>query len=295
MSCEIILGRSFLPGLEAWLDPPQAPMTIADFEILISGAPIYKRLDTGEVWFRHPNGMPWFSASFKEGALPGTGYISFSLSYGHIQFIKVWLDAIELSLRLAKQINARVFDEFSGQEINQENADCLLAPGGALVEEQKRVWLETAAKLEEHLLAPLEYPIGKNDAVADFFVFALELNSSVSTSFLAQSLCLLIEPGSFSEQGFAVQDKERKGIVSRVLRRQGGGFEIRPFYFMEPFAKVASATFGLALAIQKELGGSLYFNEKPLDKETGEQIQKESGALAVEFFLWWNKKLNTAS
>jgi hypothetical protein len=288
MSFEILLTRTLVPGIGRRLEEPGAqPLSLADFELIMNGAPLRRRLEDGTCWLWHPEGMAWLSASFHPGNDEVDGYVSFALSYAHNQFLKVWADAFELALRLARHIGARVFEDVSFKEITRENAGELLDPASTFVEGQARFWKETVTGLEERLQAPLEYPIGRYDAVNDYFIFFLDPKKKVDLPSLISGLNLSCAPDSIGTDRFALQDPGSGNLLARVLLRpDDGALQIRPFYWMEPFSTVAEVTLDLAYALQHALGGQLFLRDKPLSPEFRAEIVENIKGLGVEFFLY---------
>ncbi len=295
MSCEIILARTYLPGLDKLLDEDGdlEPLVKAEFEIIMKGAPVYKRQEDNSCWLEHPSGVAWLAAKFHEGKNeegerdPRRSYISFSISYAHNQFLKVWADACELALRLAAYLNARVFEDTEYLELTRENADELLAPESDLVRKQAAFWKSTISGLDSRMQAPLEIPIGSYDAVNDYFVFFLDPKQKTTMPELIKRLELNADPESIASDRFALMESGSDSLLSRVLLRPNDqALQIWPFYWLEPFSKVAKATFDLALLMQKELGGELFLKEKKLTEELAGEIESRIQGLGVEFFLW---------
>lgn len=291
MSFEIMLTRTFVPGIEKHLDPSAPPLTAGDFELIMDGAPLRKRLEDGTCWLWHPKNTAWLAASFKPGENAGEAYISFSVSYGHNQFLKIWADAFELALRLSRHLGTRVFEDCNYHEVSRENISELLAPESTFVREQAVFWKNTVSGLEERIQAPLEYPIDRYDAVNDYFIFFLEPKRQVDIPQMVSSLKLSCAPDSISNDRFALQDDSSGSVLSTVLlRANDGALQIRPFYWMEPFARVAAETLNLATTLQKELGGRLFLRDKPVDEALLAEIKENSKGLGVEFFLWLQAK-----
>lgn len=287
MAYEIFLTRTVVPGTEIRLDDAQQAITPSDFQLIMDNAPVRKRFHDGACWLWHPEDMAWLTASWQKGASEDSSYISLSISYGHQKFLKVWADAFALALRLGRALNARVFEDSKHLEITRENVQELLAPHAALVTEQAGFWKEAVTGMDRHMQAPLEYPVGPYDAVNDYFVFFLEPSNYIKMSELVKKLDLYIDPESLAEDAFAIQDRQTGSLLSRVfLRPNDRALQIWPFYWMEPFEKVAGATLDLAKQLQAELGGSLYLKEKPITQSLEGEIRAQIRGLGVEFFLW---------
>lgn len=286
------MTRTIIPGIERQLGDPNAQaLTQGDFELIMEGAPIRKRMDDGTCWLLHPSGTSWMSAAFKKGKRAGDGYISFAVSYSHIQFLKVWADAFELALRCARHLGARVFEDSRHQEINPGNAAQLLDPQGKFVSEQAKFWKETIAGLDSRMQAPLEFPVGDYDAVNDYMVFFLEPKKQFSLPDLTKRLGLSVDPESVAEDRFATQDEQTGSLLSRVLLRPNdGALQIWPFYWMEPFSNVGPETLRLADTLRSELGGRLYLREKPVTAEFKKALEENINGFGVEFFLWLSAK-----
>lgn len=289
MAFEIFLTRTIVPGIERRIsDDP--PLTRADFELVMDGAPIRKRLNDGSCWLWHPENMAWLTASWKEGKETNGGYISLAVSYGHNKFLKVWADAFALALRLARSLNARIFEDSKFIEISRDNIEELLAPHSPLVTEQAEFWKKTVAGMDAHMQAPLEFPVGPYDAVNDYFVFFLDPKKKINMVDLINKLNLYIDPDSLSEDRFAIQDRKTNNLLSRVLLRPNDqALQIWPFYWMEPFSRVAAETLAMAISLQQELGGSLFLKEKALTPALQEEVIEHINGLGVEFFLWLNE------
>jgi hypothetical protein len=286
MSFEIILTRTTVPGINKKLDDPEAqPLTAGDFELIMDGAPIRRRLEDGTCWLWHPDGMAWLAASFHPNN--GDGYITFAVSYAHNQFMKIWADAIDLGLRMGRSLSARVFEDSEFQEITRENADELMSPDGNFVAGQGEMWKQTVYGMEENVQAPLEYPVDRYDGVNDYFVFFLDAKERVDMRELVNKLKLSYAPDSLTANSFALQDAESGNVLTRVvLRPNDGAIQIRPFYWMEPFSRVAAETLNLAVQFQEELGGRLFLKEKLVDHQLRDEIKSNISGLGVEFFLW---------
>lgn len=288
MAFEIVLTRSPLPGYDYEFDKDAPPLSLSEFELVMDGAPIRRRLEDGSIWLWHPMDMAWLSASFIQMEM-GKSYILFSVSYSHNQFLKVFADAIELALRLSRQLGARVFGDSGAFEISMDNADELLLPHSDLVKEQVKLWKDTVARMDASIEAPLEYPLGPYDGVRDYFVFFLELQAKFEASVLVEKLQLAVVDGSLNQDRFAIKDPETDAILSRVvLRPNDGALQIWPFYWMEEFSIVAKSTMALALKLQEELGGKLFLQEKEFTPELKSEVEKHIDGLGVEFFLWLN-------
>ena len=351
MSFEILLTRTVVPGVERRLEPSGVPLTRGDFELIMDGAPVRRKLEDGTRWLWHPQEMAWLAASFREGKEAGDGYIAFAVSYGHNQFLKVWADAIELALRMARHLGARVFEDATYQEITRDNAEQILDPQGKFVTEQDEFWKKSVTSMEERLLAPIEYPVGRYDALNDYFVLFLDpptvpsnaqalnaLNAGsaenagsagiagdaegvsissynslaaapLATDFgagaagdakpgdtavrkidmpaLARKLQLNVAPDSLSPDRFALQDPVSGSILAlALLRPNDGAIQIRPFYWMEPFSRVASETLNLAKVLRGELGGRLLLRDKPISPQFETAIEANIKGLGIEFYFW---------
>jgi hypothetical protein len=287
MSFEILLTRTVVPGIDKQLEDPGArPLTPQDFALIMDGAPVRRRLEDGSLWLWHPQGMAWLSAAYKTDVKTGDGYISFALSYAHNQFLKVFADAFELALRLSQYLGARIFEDTGYGEITAENAGELLSPHGSFVLEQASLWQATVADLDGRIQAPLEYPLGRFDAVNDYFVFFLEAAAQVDMRSLVRQLSISVPPESLADNCFALQDPDSGSVLARVLKRPDGALQIRPFYWMEPFAVVAAATLDLSCRLQDHVGGRLFMRDKPFTPELQAAVAENIKGLGVEFFLW---------
>ncbi|MBX9719881.1 MAG: hypothetical protein K2X81_00675, partial [Candidatus Obscuribacterales bacterium] len=283
----IFITRTVVPGTGKVIDDTALPLTVSDFELVMDGAPVHRRHEDGSRWLWHPKGFPWLTASFEPGLTENEGYILFSLSYGHNKFMLVWADAFDLALRLARALNARVFEDYLSWEITRENAEELLAPNSKLVVEQGALWKATISGLDSRMQAPLEYAVGPYDAVHDYFVFFLEPSKQVSLVQLVAKLDLCVDTDSLTESHFVLKDPKTDSFLARVLLRPNDqALQIWPFYWMEPFSVVGPATFNLAMQLREELGGNLFLREKPVDDELSRGIQENMRGLGVEFFLW---------
>ena len=106
-------------------------------------------------------------------------------------------------------------------------------------------------------------------------------------------LNLCVDPESLAADRFALQDFQTGNLLSSVyLRPNDQALQIRPFYWLEPFARVAPATLNLALVLQKELGGQLFLREKPLSEDFQSEIEQNIKGLGVEFFLFLEARKN---
>jgi hypothetical protein len=287
MAYEIFLTRTAVPGTDIRFEHELGPLTNSDFQLIMDGAPIRKRLDDGACWLWHPQNMPWLSASWQKGRSENSSYISLAVSYAHNQFLKVWADAFALALRLGHSLNARIFEDSKHLEITRENVEEVLAPHGQLVTEQAKFWEEAVTGMDRNMQAPLEYPMGPYDAVKDFFVLFLDPEKRSSMIDVVRDLNLYIDPESLAADRFAIQAKQNDNLLARVLvRPNDGALQIRPFYWMEPFQKTAPATLDLAKQLQSRLGGSLYLKEKPMTTAFEDEIRNQINGLGVEFLLW---------
>ncbi len=295
MPFELYLTRSFVPVIERTLESELPPLTREEFELLMDGAPLRSTMEDGTRWFWHPSGVPWMSVQFHEPSKEHT-YISLSISYSHNQFLKVWASAFELALRMAKSVQARIFEDSNFYEVDAERIQELLAPDGDFVSEQAKFWEQNVTLINSQMKAPLEYPIAKHDAVTDYFVLFLEPEKKLSTEELAKKLNLNISVGSLSSDRFAVEDPKDGSVLSRALiRPNDSAWQIWPFYWMEPFSRVAKETLELASKLHAELGGSLFFREQPLTSELKNEICDHIDGLGVEFFLWWQERQKITS
>lgn len=289
MSFELFITRTFVPGINRRLDEDASPVTLEEFELLMDGAPIRSRLADGTCWLWHPKDMPWLAAKFQQ-LNDRDSYISLSISYSHNQFLKVWAAGFELALRMAKSIRARVFEDSNFLEVSNENVEELFAPRGSFVSDQAKFWEQTVTVLNSKMQAPLEYPIGTHDAVDDYFVFFLEPETPKPFPELIRNLGLNISPDSLGTDRFAIEDPSSSSLLSRVLLRPNDqSLQIWPFYWMEPFSRVALETLSLALKLHGELGGKLFFRDKVLTPDLEKEIRLHIDGLGVEFFLWWNQ------
>ncbi len=292
---------------------------------------------------------------------------------------------------MARHLGARVFEDASYQEITRENAEQILDPNGKLVTEQDEFWKKSVTSMEERLLAPIEYPVGRYDALNDYFVLFLDPPSapltqqllnpqsmkpravgitggaddalvSISTynllaasplaaniaadssddakkvdsgigdlaedampgvekpgdsgagtngrdaqdsaskvrqidmPALAHKLGLSVAPDSVAPERFALQDPISGSILAlALLRPNDGAIQIRPFYWMEPFSRVAAETLKLAKALRNELGGTLLLRDKPISPQFETAIEANINGLGVEFYFWLQSPAASAS
>ncbi|MBX9685219.1 MAG: hypothetical protein K2X27_00880 [Candidatus Obscuribacterales bacterium] len=291
MSFDFYLTRSFVPGLEKQIDPSQLPLTEADFELLMDGGPIMRRLESGSCWLLHPTKGPWLSASFRQGRTESESHILLSVSYGNKQFLSVWADAFSLALRLAKSISCRVFEGSLHIEVRNENLESLLSPESDFARQQFELWKKTVSEMDRAMLAPLEFPIDSYDAVDEYFLFFLEPERKYSMKEIVADLALCIDPDSLTENSFALVNKDSGDPQSRVLLRSNdAAWQIYPFHWLEPFSVVANATHELALKLHKRMGGKLFYRDQELNPQLSEQLKAACQGLGVEFFLWQQKQ-----
>ena len=289
MTFELIITRAF-PAESGQDQDLLAPLCREDFELLMDGAPIRRRLKDGSCWLWHKQNIPWLAARFREDGPSGQPCISLVLSYSHIQYLKVWADAFELALRLAKSIRAAVVEGWNHQLVNKENVSELLDPKGPYVREQAAFWKDTVTQLNDRMQAPLEYPIDTHDAVDDYFVFFLDPAQAFNATELIAKLALSVDPDSVTKERFALMDGNSGNILASVLLRSNdAALQIWPFYWMEPFAVVAAETLKLAVQIQGQLGGKLYFKDKPLTPQLVAELEEHIKGLGVEFLFWMGK------
>ncbi len=275
-----------LPGFLArvFSGGPTTPIGEDEFHILMRDAPLERKGDNW-YWIRRPDGDPWFLAEWKT-----EGSVLLSTSYSHHRFLRTFADMFDMGLRVAKAVNARLYEEVGEREVTARNVDALLDPKGEYVKLQAGTWRGVIDSFCAELQAPLEYPLGPIDVVSEYLAFHVEAESSIADSTvpaLVKESATGVNAENVEGGGWCVRDARGKWLTN-VMHRNDGKWQIWPAWGQSPFPSIAKTTLSIAERIHGAAGGDIQFLGHPFDDALRKEVRSRIGGLGVDFFSWVN-------
>jgi hypothetical protein len=260
---------------------PSTPITVDELHALMRDAPATRH---GEALYRvrHPQGDPWFTAEWAEG------HIVLSTSYTHHRFLRNLGDMFDQALALAAALDARLFEEATCREVTRWNVDDLLAVNGSYLSLQAKTWRHTMEMLDNDVRAPLEYPIGPVDGVAEFLICHVEPQRQVSLEAIRDAIEQHVA-GTKAETPIpnALQVLSAEGrALAKVLLRPDGQWQVWPSHGEAAFSAVAPAVIGAAECIRTLSEGKTHFCGRELDAPLLAEVQSRAEGLSVDFYTW---------
>ncbi len=257
---------------------------------LMAGAPATARPDGQSWWLRHLDyGDPWTLVRFVSDARPGWGHVQLSVSAASHSFLRNWGDSFDLAVAMAEALGAKVYAGEEGTAVSAEDVDALLDPEGAFVQRQYEAWRALRARLEAEGRAPLEYPLGGLDAVAEFFCFYLHPAAPLEPRQVRDALADLPAGTALEthgERAFLLMDFKTGQGITKVLLRPDGDLQIWPDHWPGPFQRVAPGTLEAALDLRAKLGGRITFFRQPVDDALLAELRTRCTMPGVAFYEW---------
>lgn len=260
--------------------PP--PIAAAAFEQVMSKVDATRRPD-GDYWLRHPEDQtPWLAARLSE-----QGAIVLSCSYTNHRYIRNFLDAFDLGLRVAQALGASVFEEVGGEEVTAKNIDALLDAKGEYVKLQALTFQHACQQLHQAPGGPMEYPVGPQDLVGEYFVLHLTLPPEAPNT-LADILARVSfprEPTAVTEE-VALFTTESGASAAKIIVTPDRRMQVWPSHGEAPFAETAGVTLAAFEALERAYPGTATFDGRPLTDSLRSEVSQRASGLGVEFFEW---------
>jgi hypothetical protein len=237
----------------------------------------------GDMWVRHPeDDSPWLAAR-----LTPKGTIVLSCSYTCHRYIRNFVDAFDLGVKIAEALEASLFEEVRGRRVSTPDLDSLLESEGEYVQLQAKTFAMAIQSMDEDSRAPLEYPLGPMDVIQEYFVLHLTLPAGGPTTLKG-----LLERLKFAQpldQGetAALLPASNGKPGAKMLLRPDGMVQIWPAHGYVSFAESTAACFALLSALEAVFSGApAAFFRVPLSAPERAELQQRAQGLGVEFFEW---------
>lgn len=257
---------------------------------LMADAPATMRPDGQSWWLRHlKHDDPWALVRFVSDVRPGWGHVLLSVSVASHSFLRNWGDSFDLAIPMAEALKARVYEGSAGAIVTRDNVDELLEPEGEFVQGQYESWKELRTRLEAEGRAPLEYPLGGLDAVAEFFCLYLHPEKPLEPRQVREALSDLpvgMALETHGERAFLLMNFNTGQGFTKVLLRPDGDLQIWPDHWPGPFQRVAPITLETALNLQAKLGGRITFFRQPVDDALLGELKSRCTMPGVAFYEW---------
>ena len=270
--------------------PSQSLLAEEDVHALMSDAPAEARPDGQSWWLRHINfDDPWALVRFVSDVRPGWGHVLISVSNASHNFLRNWGDGFDLALSMSESLNGKVYEGKSGQQVTADNIDALLEPDSEFVQGQYEHWKSLRVQLESEGRAPLEYPLGGLDSVAEFFCLYLHPEAPLEPRQVREALSDLpkgMALETHGERAFLLMDFDTGVGFTKVLLRPDGDLQIWPDHWPGPFQRVAPTTLETALNLQARLGGRITFFRQPVDDDLLRELRERCARPGVAFYEW---------
>ncbi len=270
--------------------PAQSLISEEAVRELMADAPAEMRPDGQSWWLRHINhDDPWALVRFTAPVRRGWGHLLLSISMASNSFLRNWGDCFDLALLMSRELDARVYEGSQGRIIDEDNIDALLDPHGAFVKEYHGNWKALRTKMEAEGRAPLEFPLGGLDSVAEFFCLYLHPERPLEPRQVREVLADLptgMAMETHGERAFLLMDFTTGQGFTKVLLRPDGDLQIWPDHWPGPFPRVAPVTLDTAMRLQERLGGQVTFFRQPVDAELLSELRERCVLPGVEFYEW---------
>jgi hypothetical protein len=259
------------------------PIRSEEFHAVMYGAPAERK--AGHLyWVRYPDGDPWFVAEWKP-----EGNVLLSTSYSSYRYLRNFADMFDQGLRIAGQLDARLFEEVDQSEITEENIDALLAPNGKYVALQAGTWRHAIEKISAGGNAPLEYPLGPFDIVSEYLIFHVVPERRVEDGSVAQSLERTLSGVKIevaAEGAWCAVDTDGDTWLTKVLHRPDGKWQVWPAWGRSPFSRIAETTVAVAEQLHRMVGGEIQFLGRRFDAALRDEVRANIDGLGVDFYVW---------
>ncbi len=261
----------------------QRPITAEQFGKTFSTLTPTVRPD-GDLWLRHPqDGLPWLATR-----LTPQGSIVLSCSYTSHRYIRNFVDALELGVKVAAALDASLYEEVRQTRVDVTNIEPLLDTKGEYVQIQARTFALAIQKMHQESGAPLEYPVGPIDLVGEYFVLQLTLPPGAPAT-----LGEILARASFSappreaQDNFALFHGPSDTPATRILLRPDGKIQIWPSHGKASFAETATTCLATLSALEAAFSASTaaFFGE-PLNDALRIELSQRANGLGIEFYEW---------
>lgn len=242
----------------------------------------------GELWLQHPeDGSPWLATR-----LTPQGSIVLSCSYTSHRYVRNFIDAFDLGVKVASALEASLYEEVRQTRVDGANVETLLDVNGDYVQLQASTFANAIQKMHQESGAPLEYPMGPIDLVGEYFVLHLTLPPDAPTT-----LEKLLGRASFITPVQEVQDScalfhSPSGTAAvKVLLRPDGKIQIWPSHGEASFAETAMTCLATLDALQAAFPKSTaaFFGE-PLNDALRKEVSERAAGLGIEFYAWMQER-----
>jgi hypothetical protein len=257
-------------------------ITGEEFHAVLRGAPATRQ---GDHAYRvlYPDGDPWFVAEWRP-----EGNVVLSTSYSSHRFLRNFANMFDQGLRIAGDLQARLFEDVGQREITKRNIDTLLVPGGKYVDLQAATWRRAIDQLASQGTAPLEFPLGPADTVSEYVLFhvtpARDLTDAELAALAREAKAIRIERRDGAAWCALDDDVDRS--LTRLLRRPDGDWQIWPAWGQAPFSRIAEVTVALAEALHRAAGGDIAFLGHRYDAALQKDLRSKLAGLGVDFYTW---------
>jgi hypothetical protein len=236
-------------------------------------------------WLMHPEaGDPWLSVFTHEHA-GELSKVKLSVSFTSPLFPRNLADMFDLALRLARQLEARVYEEQGNREVTVENIDSLLDPDSEYASGLISLWQSGRKRLLSENQAPFELPLGAIDSASDYFAFQFPTGQAPPP--LAE--LVLGTPAHLTPhvlEHSAVLEHTARGEGAVRILRLGDAVWVRPYWSELTFAELAAEVLPAVDRAGARLGVAPRLLGQPIDAARREAIAAHAGGLGVEFFEW---------
>jgi hypothetical protein len=281
-------GWNFLP----WKKTNTNSITKAEFNSAFQSAIVRQRHADDLLWIWHELDVPWCSAELVPTDDDG-GYIQMSISYGNNYFMRVWKEIFEFALKIAERLGARVIEGQWKEEITRKNLLAAIEQEDEYYQHHFSCWRQTLDTLSAKNQAPLEYPIGFEDSVSEFFMFQVYPDRILPFHQIIREMSLNVDSVSTSGGSF-IKDKDGNPIT-RFFVNADGSFVLTPAYTFRDFCYLVPGTCDIAEQLQKHLGGTVFFNHVPFTEDLKNFVLENSKGLGIEFYLVANEHLHSST
>jgi hypothetical protein len=246
----------------------------------MSGSPSTRKSDH-LYWIRYPDGDPWFIAEWKT-----EGNLLLSTSYSNHRFLRNFADMFDQGLRIAGDLNARLFEEVNEREITSRNIDSLLSPSDNYVQLQAGTWKQAIEQLSTKANAPLEYPLGPIDLVSEYLVFHITPLNQISDDSVSGMLLKGAKVVAAGGGAWCAVEAESEKWLTKVLRRPDGKWQVWPAWGQSPFSRIAETTVAAVDQLHQAAHGDIQFLGRPYNDSLRAGVRSRIAGLGVDFHAW---------
>jgi hypothetical protein len=282
-------GWNFLP----WKKTNTNSISVQEFAIAMQTATVRQKHADELYWLWHPLiDVPWCSVELVPTDENG-GYIHFSISFGNNYFMRIWKDIFDFALRTAESLGARVVEGHWKEEVTRKNFQSVLDQEDEYYQHHYSCWRQTLDALTARNQAPLEYPIGYEDAVNEYFMFQVYPDRIMPFHQIVREMSLNVDSISTSGASFIKDDDGNP--MTRFFVNADGSFVLAPAYTFRDFSYLATATCDIVNQFHNYLGGHVFFNQAPFTEDLKSFVQENSKGLGIEFYLIVNEHLHSSN